>query len=349
MNNKLVILRVRFNEFFMHWYHYGFRYAANGLLWWICFYFRTPLSWRFSSIALKNKTKFLDKYISNHYSEIVNRYCSRNTITTNRLTAKERIWVFWGQGKDAMPPLVLACYKQLIHFNDNVTLLTNENASDYVSLPPIIYFKVRNRQLSWAHYSDILRNTLLAKHGGMWLDATVWVSGKVPLERFDTPIYSPYGTIPITKKSICFWTSLQWNWSTWCMWSRETEHPLYSFVSEMLLAIAENEKCWPDYVLQDYLIYYACRYIPEVRIDLERKTLKNEHRNDLASLMNMDFDILRYRELTNTDNFFKLSFRSTWNKKTRMGKQTFYGRILAGIIDVNDSSDKMFCNDYTKK
>ena len=102
----------------------------------------------------------------------------------------------------------------------------------------------------------------------------------------------------------------------------------------MLQAIAVREYYWPDYVIQDYLIHYACRTFSEIKEDMEySQEWQCNHRNDLALLMSQPYDELKYKQLIQTDFFFKLSFRSQWIRE-REGVQTFYGRILSGIIDL---------------
>lgn len=49
--------------------------------------------------------------------------------------------------------------------------------------------------------------------------------------------------------------------------------------------------------------------------------------------MDQPFDVIQYTNLTSSDFAFKLSFRSLWKTKTSSGEETFYGRILNGIID----------------
>lgn len=244
------------------------------------------------------------------------------------------IWVFWGQGEEKMPPLVKACFRQLTYLNDGVQLITEANVSSYIELNPIIYTKVKNGQISWAHFSDIIRMTLLAKYGGLWIDATVWTSGQIPFERLSQfDIFSPNGKENQTSKSVRFWTSFEWNWSTWCMWSKYPKNKLFLFVSAMLQAIGEREEFWPDYVIQDYLIYYACKNFPDVRVAMEKmQGFSGERRNELATLMNESFNMNYYKRLLSYDFVFKLSYRSSWKVRTSLGDETFYGRILRDII-----------------
>ena len=326
------IIKTRFKEFFSLWKNYSFIYACYNILWWVCFYTRPPYCNKISTFAINGKTKWLDKYFAKKYNHIIEKY--RNAAISGEVITEPIIWVFWGQGETQMPPLVKACYRQLTHYNENVTLVTLENINNFIELPHIIYEKANIGNISWAHFSDIVRNTLLAKYGGLWLDATVWVSGAIPFERLSqVDTFSANGKIAHTSCSTSFWTSFEYNWSTWCMWSKSEENRLFAFVSEMLISIAELEKQWPDYVIQDYLIYYAYKNLPGIAKMLEEsKTIPCNNRNKLATIMNEPYNEDRYIELIKDDFVFKLSFRANWQKTTKDGTDTFYGRILKDVI-----------------
>lgn len=326
------ILRVRFKEFFTLWKNYSFIYACYNILWWVCFYTRPPFCNKISSFAINGKTKWLNNYFNRNYNDIIEKHKENETVRVS--ASKICIWVFWGQGEEKMPSLVKACYRQLTHYNENVTLVTLENINNFIELPHIIYEKANTGNISWAHFSDIVRNKLLARYGGLWLDATVWVSGAIPFERLSqVDIFSANGEVPSTSRSVKFWTSFEYNWSTWCMWSKSANNRLFAFVSEMLISIAEREKQWPDYVIQDYLIYYAYKNLPGIANMLEEsKAIPCYKRNELANIMNNEFNEDKYKELTKEDFVFKLSFRTNWKRKTKDGKQTFYGKILENII-----------------
>ncbi len=324
-------IKIRIKEFFALWKNYSFSYACYSILWWFCFYIRPPFCGKISTFAINKKTKWLDRYFNKYYKDIIEKYKQEAIVTKSE---QQNIWVFWGQGEGNMPLLVKACYRQLKHYNNNVQLVTIDNVKDYIELPRIIYEKAHLGYISWANFSDIVRNTLLAKYGGLWIDATVWVKGEIPLNNLSKlDFFSANGAVPATSRSVRFWTSFEHNWSTWCMWSRNKNNKLFSFVSEMMISIAEREKQWPDYVIQDYLIYYAYKNIPGIMEMLEQsKTIPCNKRNELANIMNNEFNEGEYRELTKNDFVFKLSFRTKWEKKTEKGEQTFYGRILEGTI-----------------
>lgn len=87
----------------------------------------------------------------------------------------EPIWVFWWTGEETAPEIVKACIKS-IRRNANghrVIFLSKDNLHDYVTLPDFIEKKHNDGNIGHAHYSDIVRISLLAEYGGVWIDSTV--------------------------------------------------------------------------------------------------------------------------------------------------------------------------------
>lgn len=325
-------LKIRFKEFFMLWKNYSFVYACYSILWWFCFYTRPPFCNKISTFALNKKTKWLDKYFSRRYKDIIEKHKTQNQ--ESKTIDKANIWVFWGQGETHMPPLVKACYKQLKHHNDNVQLLTSDNVKDFIELPDIVIQKVNSGQITWAYFSDIVRNSVLAKHGGLWVDATAWIPQRIPIEDFiKYRFISPSEKKNLNKRSVRFWSTFDWNWNGWCMWSNQKNYVIFAFVADMLIEITKKEKIIPDYVTIDYLIYLAIRKFPETHEDLEKaREIQCNKRHLMALMMNEAYDENKYKELIKDNFIFKLSFRAKWHMTTKEDKQTFYGRILENFI-----------------
>lgn len=326
------ILRVRFKEFFTLWKNYSFIYACYNILWWVCFYTRPPYCNKISTFAINGKTKWLDKYFAKKYNHIIEKY--RNAAISGEVITEAKIWVFWGQGEINMPPLVKACYRQLTYHNKNVTLLTNNNIKNFIDIPNIASKKVETGEISWAYFSDIIRNSILARYGGMWVDATAWIPKRIPVEDFmKYNFISPAEKTKFDSRSVRFWSAFDWNWNGWCMWSNSKNYIIFSFVADMLIEITKRERVIPDYVTIDYLIYLAVRQFPETHEDLKKaRKIKCDKRHLMALMMNEAYDENKYEELIKDNFIFKLSFRANWHKTTKEGKQTLYGRILENTI-----------------
>lgn len=92
-----------------------------------------------------------------------------------------KIWMCWWQGEENAPEIVRACIDSVRRNagGHEVVVITDENLSEYVDIPEWVLEKVRAGVMSRTNLSDLLRLSLLAEHGGMWLDATFFCSGSL--------------------------------------------------------------------------------------------------------------------------------------------------------------------------
>src|SRR5581483_2229233 len=97
---------------------------------------------------------------------------------TNR--SANTIWQYWGQGVDAAPPIVRRCLESVAANAGarKVIVLTDATLSRHVDMPP--EFSRTNPGITRTHFSDLLRVELLYRHGGIWIDATVLMTGPIP-------------------------------------------------------------------------------------------------------------------------------------------------------------------------
>ncbi len=79
------------------------------------------------------------------------------------------IWMYWGQGQEAAPPLVQACIRSWQRHNPDwkVIVLDDSRLAEFIDgeVPDHVPHQA---------LSDWLRITLLAQHGGVWADATMY-------------------------------------------------------------------------------------------------------------------------------------------------------------------------------
>jgi hypothetical protein len=102
-----------------------------------------------------------------------------------------------------MPPIVQSCFQSLCSHAGNhlVHLITQENISKYVTIPDYILRKVQEGKISFTHFSDILRMCLLYEHGGLWIDATVYVSQPIPEKVFQEPLFTVAAKISFRRSN----------------------------------------------------------------------------------------------------------------------------------------------------
>lgn len=312
-------------EFFMKWRRYSFKYAIYSSAWWIGWYVN-PLR-KICFWGQKKKTEYLDNYMVSKYSKIINKYEKIHS-SENKLVDKNDfpIWVFWAQDFENAPELVKACYENLINHNGKaVRAITLENIYEYVSIPNYIIEKVEKGTISLTHYSDIIRICLLAEYGGIWLDATCWVSGPLPNW---VKNYSFYSSNSVGVAPLPLWSDSRW--AGWGQGTNEVGSIFYVFLKEMFFAYWKNENYLIDYLLIDYLMFLGYRKNLYVRKSIDFLPNNNLKRNSLHFLLNEEFNQRKYIEIASDSWLFKLSYKTPWHKKTSNNKKTFYGYITEG-------------------
>lgn len=130
------------------------------------------------------------------------------------------IWIYWNTGEDNAPTLVQKCINQarsMCPTSYQVKVLTFNDLKDFVDLPDFLYKKREQKLIGEAHFSDILRTTLLLQYGGFWMDATCYLSSPIPSYILDAPFFMFSGSLlydqevsPV-KGSSWFIKSLQTN------------------------------------------------------------------------------------------------------------------------------------------
>lgn len=144
-----------------------------------------------------------------------------------------RVWMYWDQGWDATPPVVAACRDRLERFADgfDVVLLDASNQSEYSRLPAAVR---TNTGANRTAFSEALRFDLLARHGGVWLDATCWLTR--PLDDllalaedrffgYRQPDGATPGWLMVAPAGHLIPTLMRDLLVRW--WSTTTEHPAY--------------------------------------------------------------------------------------------------------------------------
>ena len=292
------------NEFFEKSKHYSWKLGIYNTAWWIGFYCY-PLN-NCSFWGKRKITKWMDSYISKN--KLVSPTILQSAVSTS--ADIYHIWVFWWQGEDSMPELVKGCYSQLCSNNSNVVLITKNNIKQYCHIPDFIYDKVEKGDISFTHLSDIARVSLLAEHGGMWVDATCWISSAIPDWIKGLNLVSP----KITNAPL----SRGWNcsrWHCWCMGTNMKNNPLFVFTRDVFYKFFERNSCFPFYLFQDYLYDYAYRKMPQIRQMIESVPDNNIRWDKLHFTLNKPWSQEEYELMTKDNWVFKLSYKTIWKER----------------------------------
>lgn len=123
-----------------------------------------------------------------------------------------KVWIYWNKGIENAPELIQKCYASIRkNLKDReIIVLNDKNLSEYIKLPEYIVKKYNAKKMSPAHYSDILRISLLAKYGGCWLDSTVFCSsGEIPNYYFNQKLFV-YKTLDLDRSDRRYLYASSW-------------------------------------------------------------------------------------------------------------------------------------------
>lgn len=102
------------------------------------------------------------------------------------------IWFFWNTGLETAPIIVKRCYEALLRNLPKgwkVVVLTEEKANEYVQLPEFIELLKADGKMWYPLYADLIRLALLYKYGGIWCDATCFLTQPIPLNIIESPLF----------------------------------------------------------------------------------------------------------------------------------------------------------------
>ncbi len=250
------------------------------------------------------------------------------------------IWFMWWQGFDQMPEVIKINYEALLHnANGNkIMFLTQYNIKDYIQLPDYILEKVEKGVISLTHLSDLIRVKLLREHGGLWLDATVYVTQ--PLKNVSSMTYwSTKWIIPNKDKNkYKLWAGL-WEVSSlpklmipqfMGIWFSIKDNPIFACLEEFWLAYWRKENN-PPYYWTTEVFLIGCMYenIDSVKKQIDELKLSNSKVFDLRDRINELPDEKILQSYMRDTQYFYLSWKSEYREYTENSeKLTTYGHLL---------------------
>ena len=181
------------------------------------------------------------------------------------------IWVLWQQGEAQMPETVRASMKTIKDFAKRsgceFHFLTDENLYSYISIPKDIIEKNKNKQLSSAAFADIVRASLLFEHGGIWMDATLFVSPYATLEMFEGDFFS-LNHPPVHPEKIER-TISDFKWAGYCLAGKKGKS-YFKHIRDIFIYFVRKCPIFIDYLMMDYFI------LSEYELNDEFKNLVDE-------------------------------------------------------------------------
>ena len=222
------------------------------------------------------------------------------------------IWAMWQQGEAQMPETVKSSMKTIKDFAERngckFHLLTDENLLSYISIPKDIIEKNKRKELSSAAFSDIVRTSLLYEYGGIWMDATLFVSPYATVDMFKGDFFSlnhpPIHADKIERAIGDF------KWSSFFLAGKRGKS-YFKHIRDLFIYFVRKYPVFIQYLMLDYFIFSEYKLNDEfkalvgglpVLAPAERVWFLRDHANEI-------YDKHEWEEVLRTTPIMKTTYK----------------------------------------
>lgn len=264
--------------------------------------------------------KVVESFLTKHLHQVIDTYKNIPNPSTTEVRKKAPIFVCWWQGEENAPEIVRICIASIRRnaHNHPVILVTRSNWNEWADIPSFILKKVESKQITFTHFSDILRMALLARHGGLWLDATMFIASPISETIFSKSYWTIHREVSnsITKG----------RWTGYCQ-AGQPNALIHSFCRDFFYAYWTKYDKLIDYFLIDYVMDIGYRNLPHMRQLIDSVSPSNQRVMDLDRSFNLAYEPEAYQKLVSSQQFFKLNWKRTYATEVD-GKPTMYQHFL---------------------
>lgn len=233
-----------------------------------------------------------------------------------------KVWICWMQGLENAPELVQRCVASIQENlpDRDIVLITEENYSQYVEFPEHVMNKFAKGIISPTHFSDLLRLELLTRHGGTWIDSTVFCTSlDIPSYMLDSNLFVFQGLKPIDGHVMQI--------SNWFITS-ETHNELLELTKYLLYKYWEKYDYVKDYFIFHLMFQLAIETYPEKWKEVFPASNTLPH----ILLLNLfeDYNQTWWDNLLLTTPFHKLTYK--FDESETMKDGTYYKKIMKELI-----------------
>ncbi len=272
---------------------------------------RTALEILRLSTTLKTKQKLQKKY-----KWKLDEFDSSHVEKDHKIS--DTIWTCWFQGMENAPEIVKKCWQSVIKNNPdkNVIVITENNMSDYVTLPDYIVKKWKQGIITHTHMTDLLRLELLINYGGLWLDATVLCTGKAPEYFFDSDLFF-FQTLKPGRDGHASYIS------SWLIEAKTNNKILMATRALCYEYWKENNVMWDYFLLHDFMSIVLERYEDEWK-----KVVPRDNATPHILLLRLfdQYDEKTWNAVKSQTQFHKLTYKI--QQKNNSDYISYYDAVL---------------------
>lgn len=269
-----------------------------------------------AGLQMKYKTML---YLKKKYKRVLNN--NFTCISDGHFNDNKTIWICWFQGIENAPELVKKCYESVCYYMNDYEIISLDinNLHQYVNLPEYILDKWKDGIISNAMLSDILRTTLLCKYGGIWLDATVYLTDRIPdiILNSDFFLYKHTDVNDVAEQ-----------YNSWFIKSVPNNEILMK-VKEFMFEYWKNENKIREYFLWHVMLSLILENCSNSNIYPEISDYVPAH---LSSVLNLKFDQQYWDLICRMSSIHKLTYKSTIDN----AEDSFYKYIIDKSFERNN-------------
>lgn len=304
--------------------YYSFHIAINHMMFLLFLDLNNVSETKKTHIHMKTysaREQSIQKFLKCKFKNIIEKYKKMESGEIDIKNNSVRpIWMIWWQGMENAPDIIKLCTKSKFKCSGRhpINIITKENYQQYVDIPMYIIKKVDERKISITHLSDIIRVTVLAQYGGLWLDASIFCNQILKEYMFDRNFYtckSPDKQIENISRN---------KWCTYAI-GGEAGNILFCFLKDFFFDYCKKYDEFIDYFLFDHIINIAYDELDVVRKMIDNNPYNNVDCEFLIKKINDKFEKEEWdRIVDNGTVYFKLAWKKKMEEYNKKGDETYY-------------------------
>ncbi|MBM6775479.1 capsular polysaccharide synthesis protein [Olsenella profusa] len=277
---------------------------------------------------LMRKHEAVMTYLEQLLGDYARAYDYRAPLPEVPSNLRNKIWMCWWQGIDNAPEIVKACVSSVQRHSAGreVIIITSDNVNDYASIPEWFLDKVNSGVISRTHLSDLLRFSLLAQYGGIWLDATFYCCRDLSSPVYSAPVFS------IKRPDYLHGSIASGYFANYSLGCDDAHRGVFAAFRDFFLEYWRRNDYLIDYLLSDYLIVLAGRHDERAKDSIAAIEPNNPMCDELFKILGDTYDEKKWHCLSESTDLFKL----TWKQEfpiSALGGETFFAALIKGGLD----------------
>lgn len=229
------------------------------------------------------------------------------------------IWQYWHQGIENAPEIIKKCVESVkkYHPEYQINILSFDTIKDYVEIPQKFYTLLEQKKIPIAIFSDILRLNLLSKYGGMWIDSTIFLTGRIPDDILNSDFFvfkkNPKNNVSRNAMSCFFIKSSSNN-----IWLHLIKNSLKEYWDE-------NNYLINYFIFEHIATILACANEELMKKWEEIPYHKMENTGLLQKILFEEFNQEKYNEIISKTNIHKLTYK---NYPNEINDNSYFAKIM---------------------